>query len=174
MTYPYENYADPKKRPDWMSDAPVDVDVHSLETFSKVIKDELMTNVLPGSKAIQAHLAGAGSHIATSGEGDGATNTYQLGNNRTFGVDPSFAWASLAGYRHMQAEGTVAELLAKLTHGMNAIATAAESIAADYSSVDARNAMDVSKVSTYFAQQTTTTPSAPPSGQDSRNANKAV
>jgi hypothetical protein len=174
MTYPYENYADPKKRPDWMSDTPVDVDVHSLETFSKIVKAEVATNVVPGSKAIQAHLAGAGSHIAKSGEGDGAVNTYQLGNNRTFGVDPRFAWASLAGYRHMEAEATVAELLTNLSRGLNAVASAAEQIAADYSSADARNAMDVSKVSTYFAQETPTTPSAPPSGQDSRNANKAL
>jgi hypothetical protein len=174
MTNPYDTGPDPTVKPGWVSDVPVEVDVHSLESFAKRIRDEVETNVVPNAASIQGRLAGEGSYHPAY-DGYQGPPTYELGNNRTFGVDPRVPWASMLGYRHMSCERSAQELLAGLTRGMRAIADAAEAIATDYRSAEARNAMDVTRIGTYFIE-----PAAPASaggvGDEplDRNAAKAV
>ena len=138
--------------PSWMNDTPVEVDVHSLETYAKHVSAELETNLAPNAKTLQGRLAGEGSY---NPEYDGYQGppTYEPGSHRTFGADPRVPWAWLAGERHMEIESSITELLASLQSGMQTIASAAKLIAQDYSSVDARNAMDVSQVPLYFVER---------------------
>jgi hypothetical protein len=132
-----------------MSDAPVTVDIHSLETFARHVRAELEGNVVPNATSIQGRLAGEGSYNPAY-DGYQGPPEYGIGENRTFGVDPRLDWAHMIGMRHMDCEKSVRDLLNSLMKGMGAIADAAEAIAADYGSVDARNAMDVRRIGGYF------------------------
>lgn len=145
---------DPTVKPTWMSDVPVEVDVHSLETFAQLIRTELATNVVPGATTIQGRLAGEGSYNPAY-DGYQGPPSYEPGTNRTFGVDDRLAWANMIGRRHMDCEASVRNLLTGLQNGLTAIASAAQTIANEYRSVEERNAMDVHQIERFFAERPT-------------------
>jgi len=122
------------KRPDWLSDQSVDVDVDSLAVFASVMQAELDRNIRPGAKSVLTHLTG------------GPTAAPE----RTFGLDSRYQQGVMIGNYHNECEARAQKLLEDFQHGMAAIAAAAQSIAADYNSVDALNQMDLNKIDRYF------------------------
>ncbi|MBN1171260.1 MAG: hypothetical protein JXA67_03720 [Micromonosporaceae bacterium] len=140
-----------------MTDTAVEVRVDSLLSFSRRVQTELTENVIPNASSIRNRLSGEGAYNPTL---DGYTNipSYEIGQNRTFGVDPRVPWAAAVGTRHLESETSVATLLSYLESGLQAIAAAAEAIAGDYKSAEELNAMDMVSVQSYFAQQGPTSP----------------
>ncbi|MBN1173184.1 MAG: hypothetical protein JXA67_13505 [Micromonosporaceae bacterium] len=143
-------------RPDWISDTPVNVDIKSLGAFADAVEGELTGNVRPNKSTLLSRLSGqAGSHFTMYDYIDAARNPSKLGTNPTFGVDPAQATARKIGQYHMECEQQAGLLLEALDRGMQAIASAARTIAENYTSADELNNMDMASVASYFSQEPT-------------------
>ncbi|MGC4895500.1 hypothetical protein [Micromonospora sp. DT31] len=119
-------------RPNFLNDQPIEVQIDSLHAFAQAVQAELDTNVVPNASRLRAQLGG------------GPAQT------KSFGIDDGYAQGYRIGDYHVECTEKAAELLDKLTLGMQAIAFAAQSVANDYANSDELNSMDLKRVESYF------------------------
>jgi hypothetical protein len=149
---PYGTYVpNAADRPDWITDTPVTVDVHSLRSFGDLVQAEHDTNVAPNANTILTKLAGQPNYTAADYQySHGPLPENQLGQNPTLGVDPGQQEAKRLSLQHMAYENDAMALLNNVSNGMRTIAQAAHDIANLYTSAEDLNNMDMLQVRAMF------------------------